>query len=156
MPLSTSQVPDALLERRRGFIGLRWSFPDAVGSPVAAPAGVGGDTLAGGLGTDPMTGGAGADRFQLRTLIDGLINIQTIADFVSGVDVIENAVAGRGMAALAPFIGQTIGVETTSGVPTHAGGALTHAADAGEPGAAVTIAILSGAPALGADLLVAA
>ncbi len=46
------------------------------------------DSLDGRLGSDTLTGGAGADRFVLSTK-PGATNIDTITDFVSGVDMIQ-------------------------------------------------------------------
>ena len=51
--------------------------------------GDGNDTLVGGLGTDQLTGGAGADHFVFKHPLDGSYNIDTFADFTSGMDVIE-------------------------------------------------------------------
>ena len=41
MPATQTQVLDALLEYRLGFIGARWNFPAAVGSLLSAPGGIG-------------------------------------------------------------------------------------------------------------------
>jgi Ca2+-binding RTX toxin-like protein len=46
------------------------------------------DTLDGGLSNDTLTGGSGADRFAFSSKL-GATNIDTITDFVSGVDKIQ-------------------------------------------------------------------
>src|SRR5450830_852855 len=46
--------------------------------------GAGADTLVGGAGNDALTGGIGADHFRLD-----LASLDTIADFVSGTDIVE-------------------------------------------------------------------
>ena len=77
--------------------------------------GEGNDTLQGGLGTDLLSGGNGADTFVFSTAIDGSLNIDTIADFASGSDVIQISISGTGMLNLSSFIGQTVGIDATGG-----------------------------------------
>lgn len=49
----------------------------------------GDDELVGAKGTDTLTGGGGADRFVFNSVLDGVINIDTITDFEIGVDTIK-------------------------------------------------------------------
>lgn len=65
--------------------------------------GAGNDTITGGAGADVMTGGAGADTFAYGTLATvlaqtgiTLATADTIADFVSGTDLIKTGSAGSG------------------------------------------------------------
>lgn len=70
--------------------------------------GVGDDILLGALGTDTLTGGQGSDTFRFNTALDGVINIDTITDFVSGVDTIE--LAASIFSAFADQVGQRVGL----------------------------------------------
>ena len=47
------------------------------------------DSLKGGLGNDILTGGDGSDHFIFNTAINSTTNVDTITDFVSGVDKLE-------------------------------------------------------------------
>ena len=65
--------------------------------------GTGNDTIVGGAGADVMTGGTGADTFAYGTLTTvsaqtgiTLATADTIADFVSGTDLIKTGTAGSG------------------------------------------------------------
>lgn len=70
--------------------------------------GVGRDALSGGAGNDVLTGGDGADVFIFMSKVDGLSNIDLIADFVSGVDRIE--LSASVFSALVGMVGQAIGL----------------------------------------------
>jgi Ca2+-binding RTX toxin-like protein len=74
--------------------------------------GDGNDSLSGGLGTDLLIGGTGADRFTFRTALDGTINIDTIADFASGVDLIELSASIFGV--FAGQVGSTVGTSVNT------------------------------------------
>ncbi len=70
-----------------GFVGTGNEFDNVIVGGSGADrlnGGAGADTLVGGAGNDALTGGAGADHFRLD-----LGSLDTIADFVSGLDVIE-------------------------------------------------------------------
>ncbi len=70
-----------------GFAGTGNEFDNVIvgGSGADRLAGGGGaDTLVGGAGNDALSGGAGADHFRLD-----LGSLDTIADFLSGTDVVE-------------------------------------------------------------------
>lgn len=47
------------------------------------------DSLKGGLGNDILTGGDGSDHFIFNTAINSTTNVDTITDFVSGVDKLD-------------------------------------------------------------------
>ena len=51
--------------------------------------GIGADTLIGGLGNDTLTGGLDSDYFVFNTAANASVNMDTITDFVSGVDHIQ-------------------------------------------------------------------
>ncbi|MEQ1766916.1 MAG: hypothetical protein ABL859_05755, partial [Methylotenera sp.] len=46
----------------------------------------GNDTLDGGAGKDALTGGNGADTFIFNSALSATANVDSIADFVSGLD----------------------------------------------------------------------
>ena len=50
---------------------------------------VGNDSIWGGLGADILIGGQGNDSFEFTSQLDGVFNVDTIVDFVSGNDRIE-------------------------------------------------------------------
>jgi hypothetical protein len=118
--------------------------------------GEGNDSLSGGLGTDRLTGGTGVDRFTFRTVLDGTVNVDTITDFVSGVDLIELSASIFGV--FGAQVGQTIGISLhltyNSGT-----GVLAYDADGagGNPTVAFAILGTSAHPAsLGLDFAVVA
>jgi Ca2+-binding RTX toxin-like protein len=97
----------------------------------------GNDTLIGGLGKDTLTGGTGVDRFEFSTA-PGAGNVDTITDFVSGMDVIAlsaDVFTGLGVA------GDTIGLSANL-TYNSATGVLAYDADGAGAGAAVQIALL--------------
>jgi uncharacterized delta-60 repeat protein len=118
--------------------------------------GNGNDTLNGLSGNDTLTGGAGADTFAFTTPLNALRNVDTITDFVSGVDKL----------LLSPAIFRELGF---SGSPSsdaffqagsvtqdaddrilydQSNGSLSYDADGTGTLAAVQFAVLSGAPVL--------
>ena len=119
-------------------------------------AGSGNDRLDGASGNDTLTGSDGADTFAFTTQLNALRNVDTITDFVSGVDTI----------ALSPEIFRQIGFTGGPGTAAffHAGsaahdaddriiydtvtGALSYDADGTGPLAAVQFAALLGTPSL--------
>lgn len=123
--------------------------------------GDGADTLEGGAGNDLLTGGTGADRFVLAGP-DG--SFDRIQDFVHGSDLIEvSAAAFAGLLPVGPLAaGQFAGGGIAVGpgaqfVYVPATGALKWDADGAGGVAAVTVAMLTGAPTLAAtDILVVA
>jgi RTX calcium-binding nonapeptide repeat (4 copies) len=100
--------------------------------------GVGNDTIRGAKGTDTLTGGEGADVFIFHTDLDGTINVDTITDFVSGVDRIELSSAIFGNAGA---IGANVGLSQyiTYNAAT---GVLSYDQDGTGAGAAKAFAIL--------------
>ena len=100
--------------------------------------GDGNDTLNGGLGTDTFTGGAGLDHFVFGTLLGGT-NIDTITDFVSGVDVIN--LSATIFTAYAGLSGTTVGMSDNLQYDSGSG-ALSYDADGAGGAAAVQFAIL--------------
>ncbi|MBL8386266.1 MAG: hypothetical protein JNM90_24495, partial [Burkholderiales bacterium] len=118
--------------------------------------GEGNDTLNGALGADLLTGGNGADRFVFSTALDGVVNVDTIADFTGGVDRIALSAAIFG--AFAGQVGQTIGLsdQLTYNATT---GVLAYDADGAGNGAAVNFAILGASVhpgSVGSDFLIVA
>ncbi|WP_342119829.1 choice-of-anchor L domain-containing protein [Pseudoduganella sp. OTU4001] len=122
--------------------------------------GEGADTLAGGAGNDWLEGGAGADLFRFdSTPLSASNNLDTIADFQAGVDMIqlENAVfkklaVGVPLAA-ANFRASADGLAADSNdyiLYNTSSGALYYDADGSGKGAAVQFAQLVGAPSLSA------
>ncbi len=118
-----------------------WNYDDTL-------SGEGGDDRITGLrGDDTLTGGDGEDTFVFLDPTDG---VDTITDFVPGVDRIE--VSALGFTALTP--GQTDALGTVLFYDTNTG-ALTYDPDGVGGDAGVEVAILSGAPALaGSDIVV--
>jgi Ca2+-binding RTX toxin-like protein len=100
-----------------------------------------------------LTGGNGADRFNFATALDGILNIDTITDFVSGVDVIELSAAI--FTAYAGQVGNTVGLSPNL---TYNGGAgvLQYDADGVGGGAGITFAILgtSSHPSVANDFVI--
>lgn len=100
--------------------------------------GAGNDTIRGAKGTDTLTGGDGADVFVFEKEIDGVINVDTITDFVSGTDRIELSASVFGNAgAVGSHIGlnQFIKYNASTGV-------LSYDADGSGPGAGLAFAVL--------------
>ena len=118
--------------------------------------GAGNDLLDGGAGNDTLTGGAGGDVFSFSHALNGSHNVDTITDFVSGVDTIELS------PAIFSKIGFTGGPGTGAffyaGTAAHdaddrilydpATGTLAYDADGTGPLAAAQFATLLGAPSL--------
>lgn len=100
--------------------------------------GVGNDTIRGAKGTDTLTGGDGADVFIFHTDLDGTINVDTVTDFVSGVDRIELSSAIFGNAGA---VGANVGLSQyiTYNAAT---GVLSYDQDGTGAGAAKAFAIL--------------
>jgi Ca2+-binding RTX toxin-like protein len=109
--------------------------------------------MSGEAGNDTLTGGSGADRFVLDSA-PGVTNVDTIADFTSGVDTI----------ALSHTIFTSLGAAGTRTaadgnvlIYNASTGEVSYDADGAGGGAAVVVAILgtSSHPAsLGADFLI--
>jgi Ca2+-binding RTX toxin-like protein len=117
--------------------------------------GAGDDRLDGGRGADRLTGGAGRDAFVFDTLVAGIMDRDTIADFTGGIDHLE--------LARAVFGGLGAGDLVLGSAATHPGdhllydqarGLLLYDADGSGAGAAVQIALLSGHPQLTAGDIV--
>jgi Ca2+-binding RTX toxin-like protein len=126
--------------------------------------GEGNDTLKGLSGNDTLTGGFGADTFAFTTPLNALRNVDTITDFVSGVDKIELAsaifkdIGFTGSPSTHAFFhaGSTAQDEDDRILYDQSTGALSYDADGSGALAAVQFAVLSGAPVmLYTDLLVA-
>jgi Ca2+-binding RTX toxin-like protein len=117
--------------------------------------GEGNDSIRGALGTDVLTGGNGVDRFVLHTALDGVLNIDTITDFVSGTDVIELSAAI--FTAYSGQIGNTVGLSANLTYDSGTG-VLQYDADGAGGAAGVTFAILGTAihPAVGSDFFITA
>ena len=101
--------------------------------------GSGNDTLRGGFGPDTITGGIGADHFQFFHTIDGTVNVDTLIDFQSGLDVMELSAA-----IYTVYAGQVGATVATSSNLTYNNvtGILAYDADGAGPGAPLTVAIL--------------
>jgi Ca2+-binding RTX toxin-like protein len=101
--------------------------------------GAGNDTIRGALGTDVLTGGSGVDRFVFGTALDGILNIDTITDFMSGTDVIELSATIFG--AFAGQVGNTVGLSDNL---TYDGGTgvLQYDADGAGVNPGITFAVL--------------
>ncbi len=115
--------------------------------------GEGNDLLNGTLGADLLTGGNGADTFFFNSILGGG-NIDTITDFVSGVDVVQLSAAIFG--AFNTQIGQAIGTSANLSYDD-ATGVLAYDADGAGGNAPLAFAILGTSlhPALGlSDFLV--
>jgi Ca2+-binding RTX toxin-like protein len=119
--------------------------------------GDGADRLVGGLGADTMTGGAGADSFEFGGPADGG---DRVTDFVKGEDVLVVSASGFG-GGLTPGalpsarFAMGIATDATPQFVYQANGVLLWDADGIGGGAAVTVAIFQGRPALAAsDIMV--
>jgi Ca2+-binding RTX toxin-like protein len=115
--------------------------------------GQGNDILRGALGMDTLTGGAGSDAFRFETPLDPQLNIDTITDFVSGVDRME--LSASIFTAFADQVGQTVGLNQYLQY-NQSTGYLSYDADGSGSGAAVPFAILgtSSHPSVGTDFLI--
>jgi Ca2+-binding RTX toxin-like protein len=119
----------------------------------------GGNTLDGGLGNDILTGLGGVDLFAFRSAL-GPNNIDTITDFVVGVDKIGldqnifqlDASFGLGQR----FNNQGVAQDADDRIIyNQATGQLFYDADGNGAGAMVQFAVVSGAPPLGsADFMI--
>lgn len=117
--------------------------------------GVGNDTIRGAKGTDTLTGGEGADVFIFHTDLDGTINVDTITDFVSGVDRIE--LSASIFTAFANQIGSTVGIGQNL-IYNQSTGVLSYDADGAGFVSPLAFAIIGTAshPLMGNDFLIAA
>ena len=117
--------------------------------------GEGNDTLQGGLGSDNLTGGNGADTFVFSTALDGLTNVDTITDFVHGIDKMQLSAAvfaGLGSVGSTVSLSAKLAYNAVSGV-------IAYDADGAGGNPAITFAILGTSvhPAtLGADFQIIA
>ncbi|MEF8761583.1 MAG: cadherin domain-containing protein [Candidatus Accumulibacter sp. UW25] len=117
----------------------------------------GADTLAGGLGNDTLTGGEDADQFVFDTTPGG-DNVDTIADFVSGVDkliLVNSVFTGLGASGLLDpemlLIGAGLSAATDASdrlIYNTTNGRLYYDADGFGGDASVQIARLTGAPTI--------
>jgi Ca2+-binding RTX toxin-like protein len=127
------------------------------GGANALSGGNGNDLLNGGSGIDRLTGGGGADLFRLNSTPNASTNIDTLTDF-RGVDdaiQLENAVFAKlvsvGVLPASNFAANTSGraVDGNDFVVYETDtGKLYYDADGSGAGAAVQIALLTGAPVL--------
>jgi Ca2+-binding RTX toxin-like protein len=120
--------------------------------------GAGSDRLIGGAGNDVLTGGSGTDTFRFTHAPSATGNIDRIADFSAADDVIqlENAVFAKlaatgGLAATNFRAGAGAKALDANDFVLYdtATGSLSYDADGSGAGAAVRIAVLTGAPSLG-------
>jgi len=126
----------------------------------------GNDLLAGGVGNDTLIGGAGNDSFLFDTVLDAITNKDTLADFVSGQDIIKldkdifASLAVEGALSAANFNSSATGAAAdTNDYLLHniTSGALLYDADGSGPGAAVQFASLANNPQITvSDFLVVA
>ena len=128
----------------------------------ALNGGAGNDTLVGGLGDDQLTGGDGQDRFVFESPIKNGGNLDTVTDFLSGIDTI--ALAGSVFTALRgdTDLSDSLWL-TTSTSPATArsylvfdpqSGALSFDSDGSGPATSIAICALVGVTKLGpGDLL---
>jgi Ca2+-binding RTX toxin-like protein len=129
--------------------------------------GLGNDTLVGGAGADQLTGGGGADVFRFDVRTEGT---DTIADFDPTADFVQidasgfggGLAAGMNLAATGRFVANTSGLATSAAgvgqfVYETDVGRLWYDADGIGLGARVSIATLTGRPAVtAADFIVVA
>jgi Ca2+-binding RTX toxin-like protein len=128
----------------------------------ALNGGAGNDTLVGGLGDDQLTGGDGQDRFVFESAIKNGSNVDTVTDFVSGIDKI--ALAGSIFTALRGDTDLSDNLWlTTSTSPATArsylvfdpqSGALSYDPDGSGPATSIAICTLVGVTKLVASDLV--
>lgn len=123
--------------------------------------GAGNDTLNGGLGKDVLTGGAGNDRFVFDTPL-GSGNVDTIADFESGIDTIWLdqkifAALPSGTLSAAQFVSAPRAVALDADdfiLQDSVTGNLFYDGDANGPGAAVQFAQVSTNTLIAGDIFV--
>ena len=113
--------------------------------------GDGNDTLTGGAGADQLTGGNGADQFRFNATTEGT---DVIADFTAGTDKILASQATFGGLSAGPLAAANFvsGTAANAAVPQFiydsGTGTLSFDIDGTGAGAAVTLATLTGTPAL--------
>lgn len=117
--------------------------------------GAGNDTIRGAKGTDTLTGGEGSDLFVFATDLDANINIDTLTDFVSGVDRIE--LSASIFTAFGNQIGSTVGIGQNLSY-NQSTGVLSYDADGAGFFAPVAFAIIGTAshPLIGNDFVITA
>ena len=108
--------------------------------------GGGNDTLVGGAGRDRLTGCAGSDTFVFDSAVKGSTDRDTIADFTPGTDHIALSRAAFGALVSGGF-DEHLAYDQVLGL-------LLYDADGAGAGAAVQIALLTGAPHLTASDIV--
>jgi Ca2+-binding RTX toxin-like protein len=114
------------------------------------------NAITGGLGADTLVGLGGADVFTFTTALGGG-NVDTISDFVSGVDKIAlddavfDSLAHGALPASAFHVGNAATDEDQRILYDQTNGNLYYDADGSGGGAAVLFATLHGAPALTAS-----
>ena len=118
--------------------------------------GIGNDTLRGGFGPDTITGGIGVDHFQFLHALDGTVNVDTLIDFQSGVDIME--LSASIYTAYAGQIGATVGTSANL-TYNNVTGILAYDADGAGLGTPLTVAIVgvgTHPASLGLDFLIVA
>ena len=118
--------------------------------------GSGNDTLRGGFGPDTITGGTGADHFQFLHTLDGTVNIDTLIDFQTGLDVMELSAAI--FTVYAGQVGATVGTSANL-TYNNVTGILAYDADGAGAGTPLTVAIVgvgTHPASLGLDFLIVA
>ncbi|MEZ5849058.1 MAG: hypothetical protein R3D68_00225 [Hyphomicrobiaceae bacterium] len=109
----------------------------------------GNDRLIGGAGNDTLNGGLGADTFVFDTALDTATNVDTIQDFMVGMDLIEldgavfTTLAAGSLQASAFIAASSAQTADQRIVYDAATGALSYDADGSGAGTAVQFAILS-------------
>ena len=116
------------------------------------------DVLAGGLGNDTLTGGTGNDTFVFDTALYPVANIDTLTDFMPGVDKIEldknlftSVAEGGGTLLSAYFNASASGVAASEQhhiLYNTTTGALFYDMDGSGQGVAVEFAVLTNKPNL--------
>ena len=148
-----------LVDGHYSSIGLDNNIGIAFGAVIeAAFGGSGDDTLIGNDVGNTLTGGAGSDKFMFNAALDGTNNVDTITDFVPGVDRLyldAEIFSALGATKLSQSLVSGNGI-TPSSTGQHllydtATGDLSYDADGNGATEAIRFARLSGVPTLTAD-----
>lgn len=97
MPTTTTDPLDALLAIRNGYVGARWNFPDAVGTPVDHPGGIGNGVALSYSFLTSAPGYQSAAGFRAFTTAEASAARQVLADIaaVAGLAFAETAGTGQ-------------------------------------------------------------